>query len=116
MLRADNGPRGELTKFFNIEVDSNMTKVVGWVIGAPDLNLGGSDSVKVAPEKCQWNLVGRRSLVDGVAVELGALLDFTKADRFNMLHRDAFINSLRGHCKNLGMRMLEPLLRHATYE
>lgn len=46
------------------------------------MKLGGSDSVKVTPEKCKWNLVGR-SLVDGVAVKCWALLDFTKGDLFN---------------------------------
>lgn len=115
LLQAHDGPCGELTKFFNIEVDDNMTKVVGRVIGAPDLKLGGSDSVKVTHEKCQWNLVGRRSLVDGVAVERWALLDFTKGERFNKLHTDTFINSLRGRSKNLGMSVEEPLLRRASF-
>lgn len=31
-----------------------------------------------------------------------------------MLHSDAFINSLRGRSKDPGMRMVEPLLCHAT--
>lgn len=53
--------------------------------------------------------------MDGVAVDCCALLDFTKGDRFNMLHSDAFINSLRGRSKDLGMRMVEPLLCHATH-
>lgn len=44
---------------------------------------------------------------------LQALLDFIKGDRFNMLHSDAFINSLRGRSKDLGM--VEPLLCHATH-
>ncbi|KAI3455989.1 hypothetical protein Pfo_012652 [Paulownia fortunei] len=113
MVRADDGPCGDVTKNFGIEVDETMTKVVGRVIGAPELKLGAPRSVKVDVEKCQWNLLGK-SLVDGKSVVRWALLDFTDGDRYNKLQANAFINNLRGRCRNLSIQMEEPLLHRVT--
>lgn len=90
-----------------------MTKVVGRIIGAPDLKLGGSRSVKVDVDKCQWNLLGK-SFVDGKSVDRWALLDFTDGDRYNKLQAGAFINNLRGRCGNLGIQMAVPLVHRVA--
>ncbi|KAK4440323.1 protein argonaute 2 [Sesamum alatum] len=113
MVRAEDGPCGPVTRDFGIGVDTNMTKVVGRVIGAPELKLGAPRSVRVDAEKCQWNLLGK-SLVDGKTVERWALLDFTDGDRYNRLQASAFVNNLMGRCRSLGIRMAEPLLHHVT--
>ncbi|KAK6150204.1 hypothetical protein DH2020_017729 [Rehmannia glutinosa] len=113
MVRADDGPFGDVARNFGIELNPNMTKVIGRVIGAPDLKLGAPRSVKVDMEKRQWNLLGK-SLVDGKPLERWALLDFTDGDRYNKLQVGAFVNNLRGRYRNLGIRMEEPICYRAT--
>ncbi|KAG8365304.1 hypothetical protein BUALT_Bualt18G0090600 [Buddleja alternifolia] len=113
MVQAEDGPCGAVSRNFGIGVDVNMTNVVGRVIGAPELKLGGRNSVRVDAEKCQWNLLGK-SFVDAKSVDRWALLDFTDGDRYNNLQANAFINNLRGRCRNLGIRMKAPLLHRVT--
>ncbi|XP_073144798.1 protein argonaute 2-like [Henckelia pumila] len=110
MLQANDGPCGVLIGNFGIQVDKNMTKVGGRVIGAPELRIGGSRSVKVDGEKCQWNLTGDRCLVDGKAVARWALIDFTDGERYNRLQKEMFIGNLKSRCGKLGIRMDDPLV------
>ncbi|KAL2484156.1 Protein argonaute 2 [Forsythia ovata] len=112
MVRAEDGPCGAVMKNFEIGVDKNMTRVVGRVIGAPDLRLGSPSLVKVDRDKCQWNLVGK-SLVEGKSIERWALIDFTQGDRFQL--HGSFINNLRRRCTGLGMSMDEPLVYQSTF-
>ncbi|XP_073141049.1 protein argonaute 2-like [Henckelia pumila] len=112
MLQANDGPCGVLISNFGIQVDKNMTKVGGRVIGAPELRIGGSRSVKVDGEKCQWNLTGDRCLVDGKAVARWALIDFTDGERYNRLQKEMFIGNLKSRCGKLGIRMDDPLVCH----
>ncbi|PIN22711.1 Translation initiation factor 2C (eIF-2C) [Handroanthus impetiginosus] len=113
MVRSADGPCGDVMRNFGFGVDTNMTKVVGRVIGAPDLKLGASRSVKVDDEKRQWNLLGKYFL-DAKSLERWVLLDFTDGDRYNKLQANAFVNNLRGRCRNLGIQMAEPLLHRVT--
>lgn len=98
---------------FGFEVDKNMTKLVGRVIGAPDLKLGAPRIVKVDVRNCDWNLLGKL-FVDGKSVDRWALLDFTDGDRYNRLQATAFISNLRGRCRQLGIQMAEPLVYHVA--
>ncbi|XP_059658080.1 protein argonaute 2-like [Cornus florida] len=111
MVRAEDGPcGGNVTENFDIQVVKNMTPVVGRVLGPPDLKLGASSgNVKVDRDKCQWNLVGKK-VVDGKPVERWALLDFSSSDRRFALAVDDFIYNLQNRCKNLGIRMNDPLV------
>ncbi|KAG8385133.1 hypothetical protein BUALT_Bualt03G0010100 [Buddleja alternifolia] len=113
MVQAEDGPCGAVSRNFGIGVDVNMTNVAGRVIGPPELKLGGRNSVRVDAEKRQWNLLGK-SFVDAKSVDRWALLDFTDGDRYNKLQANAFLNNLRGRCRNLGIRMEAPLLHRVT--
>ncbi|KAL3616747.1 Protein argonaute-2 [Castilleja foliolosa] len=113
MVRAADGPCGDVSRNFEIEVDMNMMRVTGRVIGAPQLKLGARPPVKMDAEKCQWNLLGK-TFVDAKPINRWALIDFTNGDRYNSLQVDAFINNLRGRCRNLRVEMEEPLVYRAT--
>ncbi|XP_075492667.1 protein argonaute 2-like [Primulina tabacum] len=110
MLQASDGPCGVVIGNFGIQVDRNMTKVAGRVIGAPELRIGGSQPVKVDGEKCQWNLTGDRRLIDGKSVVRWALIDFTDSERHSKLDKEMFIGSLKSRCGKLGIRMDDPLV------
>ncbi|KAK4399510.1 protein argonaute 2 [Sesamum angolense] len=112
MVRAEDGPCGPLTRDFRIEVDTNMTKVVGRVIGAPLLKLGIPRTLRVDGAKCQWNLVGR-TLVDGKTIVRWALLDFTNGDS-ERFQADTFVYNLLHRCKKLGIKMAKPMLSRVT--
>lgn len=84
-----------------------MTPVSGRVLPPPQVKLGGSNRVPIN-DKCQWNLVGK-SVVNGTPVERWALLDFTSSDR-NRLRPQDFVANLKQRCKNMGIRMEEPLV------
>ncbi|KAH6776277.1 hypothetical protein C2S52_013838 [Perilla frutescens var. hirtella] len=113
MMQDHDGPCGEIAKNFGIGLDMNMTKVPGRVLGAPELKVGGDRSVRVDAEKCQWNLLGK-SFVEPKTVDRWALLDFTDGDRYGRLQTDAFVNNLRGRCRNLGINMAEPVVYRLT--
>ncbi|KAL6546238.1 Protein argonaute-2 [Orobanche minor] len=112
MVRADDGPCGDVARNFGIEVDPEMTRVVGRVISPPDLRLGAPSCVRVDAEKRQWNLLGK-SLVDGRSVDRWALIDFTDRDR-NWLDVGAFVDNLVGRFESLRTRMKEPLVYRLT--
>ncbi|KAL3522982.1 hypothetical protein ACH5RR_015816 [Cinchona calisaya] len=116
MVRADDGPCGNVVKNFEMEVEKDMTTVEGRVLGAPELKLGASNGkvcpVKVDQEKCQWNLVGK-SVVEGKRLERWALIDFTSYSR-SKLRGDEFINKLMQRSWKLGMHMEHPLVCHVT--
>ncbi|KAG8385134.1 hypothetical protein BUALT_Bualt03G0010200 [Buddleja alternifolia] len=113
MVQAEDGPCGAVSRNFGIEVDVNMTNVVGRVISAPELKLGGPNPVRVDADKRQWNLLGK-SFVDAKSVDRWALLEFTDGDRKKKLQVNEFINNLMGRCRNLGIRMEVPLLHRVT--
>ncbi|KZV29882.1 protein argonaute 2-like [Dorcoceras hygrometricum] len=114
MVKADDGPCGAVIKNFGIQVDQNMTKVVGRVIGAPEIRIGGSQRVRVDGEKCQWNLTRDRCLLNGKSVVRWALIDFTVGERYNNLQTEMFIVNLKARCGKLGIHMDNPLVCHAT--
>ncbi|XP_056163092.1 protein argonaute 2 [Syzygium oleosum] len=111
MIRSNNGPCGDVSQNFGIKVDMNMTKVVGRVIKPPELKLGTSNGkmikIEVDKDKCHWNLIGK-SVVDGKRIERWVIIDFSALDR-NRLNCKLFIQKLIGRCRNLGIRMEEPL-------
>ncbi|GFQ05617.1 protein argonaute 2 [Phtheirospermum japonicum] len=113
MVGADDGPCGAVSRNFEIEVDMNMMRVTSRVLGAPQLKLGAQSSVKMDAEKCQWNLLGK-SFVDAKPIDRWALIDFTNGDRYNSLQVEAFVNNLIGRCRNLRIKMEEPLVYRAT--
>ncbi|XP_047957790.1 protein argonaute 2-like [Salvia hispanica] len=109
MVKANDGCFGEIARNFGISLDTNMTKVGGRVIGAPELKVGGSRPVRVDAEKCQWNLLGK-SFLDAKSMDCWALLDFTQGDRFNALMVGNFLNNLIGRSRNLGIQMAKPVV------
>ncbi|XP_050369677.1 protein argonaute 2 [Argentina anserina] len=113
MVRSEDGPcGGGIMKNFGIEVNMNMTQVIGRVIGPPELKLGGSGGkvtkVTVDGEKCHWNLVGK-SLVEGKPIARWAVINFSSFDR-DKLDPYQFIPKLIARCNKLGMKMEEPLI------
>ncbi|CAN1846199.1 Protein argonaute 2 [Linum perenne] len=107
-----NGPcGGEVIRNFGMEIDTNMTSVVGRVIGAPELKLcnsnGAAIRVPVDKDKCQWNLLGKR-VVEGKSIARWGVVDFSSSDRHRLNPR-RFIPNLITRCRNLGMLMEEPL-------
>ncbi|CAN4080330.1 unnamed protein product [Withania somnifera] len=112
MVRARDGPCGAITRNFEIGVDTNMTRVSGRILPAPDLKIGGQSRLPVN-DKCQWNLVGK-SVVDGKALQRWALIDFSSQERnpISRLRVDEFIFRLRDRCRKLGINMEEPAIKH----
>ncbi|KAF5728742.1 protein argonaute 2-like isoform X2 [Tripterygium wilfordii] len=115
MVQSTEGPcRGQVVSNFGIEVDMQMTSLVGRVLAPPELKLGASNGklvkIPVDKVKCQWNLVGK-ALVDGKPIQRWAVVDFSSAEsnRFK-LNPGQFIPRLIARCKNLGIRMEEPLI------
>ncbi|KAM3284507.1 protein argonaute 2 [Capsicum chacoense] len=112
MVRAEDGPCGAITRNFEIGVDTNMTRVTGRILPAPDLKLGGQSRLLVN-DKCQWNLVGK-SVVDGKALQRWALIDFSSKERnpnFRLQAGD-FVYKLRDRCRKLGINMDEPSIEY----
>ncbi|KAI3455843.1 hypothetical protein Pfo_012506 [Paulownia fortunei] len=116
MMQAHDGPCGDATKNFGLQIDKNMTSVEGRVIGPPDLKLGAPDGtvdiVRVENEKCQWNLA-ENSVVEGKRIERWALIEFSSSNCLKLRAKD-FIKNLRNRSRNLGICMEEPLLCHFT--
>ncbi|KAJ8763817.1 hypothetical protein K2173_003599 [Erythroxylum novogranatense] len=112
MVHSNDGPYCHgVIQNFDIVVDTNMTSVVGRVIGPPDLKLSGYNGttlkVAVDREKCQWNLVGK-AVVEGKAIERWAVLDLTSSD--NRWNCKNFMESLTKKCEKLGIPMKKPLI------
>ncbi|KAH0717600.1 protein argonaute 2-like [Solanum tuberosum] len=114
MVRAEDGPCGDITRNFEIGVDRNMTRVPGRILPPPDLKLGGQSRLPVN-DKCQWNLVGK-SVVEGKALQRWALIDFSSQDRkpFFRLRVDEFVFRLKDRCRKLSINMEEPAVVHFT--
>ncbi|KAK3432596.1 hypothetical protein EUGRSUZ_D00105 [Eucalyptus grandis] len=110
-MRSNSGRCGDVSRNFGMEVDSNMTKVVGRVIGPPELKLaipnGKVIRIKVDKDKCHWNLRGK-SVVKGKTIQRWVIVDFSASDQ-NWLNCKPFIQRLISQCRNLGIRMEEPL-------
>lgn len=94
----------------------NMTKVMSRILGPPELKLGAPNGkttkVTVDKDKCQWNLVGKL-VVDGKPIQRWAVLDFSRFDR-PKLFPDQFIPKFLSRCRNLGIKIEEPLLYQGT--
>ncbi|XP_015866835.1 protein argonaute 2 [Ziziphus jujuba] len=117
MVKSENGPcGGGITRNFGFEVNLDMTMVTGRIIGPPELKLGTPNGrmtkITVDKEKCQWNLLGK-SVVEGKTIQRWAVLDFSHYDRFK-LYPAQFIPKFINRCKNLGIKMEEPLLYETT--
>ncbi|PSR84661.1 Protein argonaute like [Actinidia chinensis var. chinensis] len=116
MLRADDGPRGNVLQNFGMEVENNMTRLLGRVIGPPKLKLrtstGEVNAITVDHVKCDWNLV-RNSVVEGKPLERWALIDFSKYER-NRLNPNAFIPNLIKRCSIRGVLVQQPVVYHYT--
>ncbi|KAL1538441.1 Protein argonaute-2 [Salvia divinorum] len=112
MMQDHDGPCGDVTRNFGLQVEKNMTSVEGRIIGPPDLKLGAVDIVRVEDEKRQWNLA-ENSVVEGKRIDRWALIDFSYLD-FPKLRAKDFISNLRNRSKSLGIVMEEPLLCHST--
>ncbi|KAE8708834.1 Protein argonaute 2 [Hibiscus syriacus] len=116
MVQSEDGPcGGNIIQNFGIEVDTNMTPVKGRVIGPPVLKLAAPKTGKlmkitVDKQTCQWNLVGK-AVVEGKAIQCWGVIDFTLYERDRArLNGRTFIPKLIDRCRNLGMRLEEPLL------
>ncbi|KAL3741290.1 hypothetical protein ACJRO7_016859 [Eucalyptus globulus] len=111
MIRSNTGPCGDVSMNFGIEVDMNMTKMVGRVMEPPELKLatpnGKVIKKEVDKDKCHWNLMGK-SVVDGKSIERWAIIHFNALEQ-HRLNCEPFIRKLIGRCRNLGIRMEEPL-------
>ncbi|KAF5947148.1 hypothetical protein HYC85_017376 [Camellia sinensis] len=107
----------DVSQNFEIEVEKNMTRVLGRVIEPPDLKLGTPNgNVNVLRindrDKCQWNLLGK-AVVGGKPLEHWALIDFSSYDGYR-LNPGHFVQNLRNRCRNLGIRVEEPAVRRFT--
>ncbi|KAI7998409.1 Protein argonaute 2 [Camellia lanceoleosa] len=117
MVRSEDGPCGDVSQNFEIEVEKNMTRVLGRVIEPPNLKLGTPNgNVNVLRindrDKCQWNLLGK-AVVGGKPLEHWALIDFSSYDRYR-LNPSHFVQNLRNRCRNLGIRVEEPVVHRFT--
>ncbi|KAL8513045.1 hypothetical protein ACS0TY_019288 [Phlomoides rotata] len=116
MMQAYDGPCGDTTQNFGLQIDKNMTCVQGRVIGPPDLKLGAPDGtvdvVRVENEKRQWN-IAESSVVDGKQIERWALIEFSSSGITKLRVKD-FIENLRNRSRSLGIYMEEPLICHLT--
>lgn len=115
MVRSRIGPcGGEIARNFGIDVNTNMTNVVGRVLGPPELKLGARGGkvsrITVDNEKCHWNLVGGRAVVEGKRIDRWAVVDFSASERYDKLNQYQFIDKIIARCKTLGMDMEEPVL------
>ncbi|XP_021910934.1 protein argonaute 2-like [Carica papaya] len=113
IVKATYGPdSGYDMKKFGLEVDMNMTSVIGRIIQPPELKLGAHNGevikVTVDKKKCQWNLLGKR-VVEGKPVERWAVLDFSSSHPCG-LNPNLVIPKLINRCRTLGMHMKEPVL------
>nr|POE61682.1 protein argonaute 2 [Quercus suber] len=118
VVRSENGPcGGGMAQNFGMEVNTNMTRVRGRVLGPPELKLGAQNGrvikVTVDKEKCQWNLVGK-SVVEGKRIDRWGVIDFSSNDNRSRLNPDFFIPKLINRCINLGIHMEEPLVYKPT--
>ena len=95
-----------------------MTNVVGRVLGPPELKLGALGGkvsrITVDNEKCHWNLVGGRAVVEGTRIDRWAVVDFSASERYDRLNQDQFIDKIIARCKTLGMSMAGPVLRQSA--
>ncbi|KAI8565536.1 hypothetical protein RHMOL_Rhmol03G0267800 [Rhododendron molle] len=116
MVRAKDGPCGNVVRNFGIAVDKNMTRVVGRVLAPPTLKLctpaGNPQVIRVDRERCQWNLTGK-SVMEGKPLKWWALIDFSLFDRFR-LDSGRFIQKLRKKCSDLGIPVEEPVVCRFT--
>ncbi|KAL5842663.1 hypothetical protein ACOSQ3_013266 [Xanthoceras sorbifolium] len=115
MVQSGDGPCGRgIAQNFGIDVNTNMTRVVGRILGRPELKLAGPDGkaikITVDAEKCQWNLVGK-AVVEGRRIERWAVLDFSYySENYDRLNPNHFIPKFIARCKNLGMHVSNPVL------
>ncbi|KAL0398151.1 UNVERIFIED_CONTAM: protein argonaute 2 [Sesamum radiatum] len=116
MMQAHDGPSGDATRNFGLQIDKDMTSVEGRVIGPPGLKLGAPDGsldiVRVENEKCQWNLA-ENSVVEGKQIDRWALIEFSSSVSLKLKAKD-FIKNLRNRSRSLGICMEEPLVCHFT--
>ncbi|CAA0823836.1 Protein argonaute 2 [Striga hermonthica] len=113
MVRADDGPIGDIVGNFGMEIVPEMSSVRGRIIHPPKLRLGGAEQVGVDAEKCQWNLLGK-SLVQGKPIDRWALIDFTEGDKYNWLDVGPFVDTLIKRFHQLKIKMKEPLVYRYT--
>ncbi|KAK7331235.1 hypothetical protein VNO77_25454 [Canavalia gladiata] len=114
MVQSSDGPcGGDFIQNFGMSVNTNMTTIIGRVIGPPELKLGDPNGkiikITVDLEKCHWNLAGR-SMVEGKPVEHWGILDFTSFGPYKYkLRGKEFIQKLIGKYKKMGIYMQEPI-------
>ncbi|KAF2302877.1 hypothetical protein GH714_010024 [Hevea brasiliensis] len=100
MVADRDGPcGGNIIQNFGMEVDMDMTSVLGRVIGPPELKLSASNGrvIKIAvdKEKCHWNLVGK-GVVEGKPIDRWVVIDFSSSERGRYkLRPEQFIPKLR---------------------
>ncbi|KAM7260068.1 hypothetical protein ACFE04_015809 [Oxalis oulophora] len=120
MVQDKDGPRGgEITRSFGIEVNPNMTKVMGRVLRPPEIKLksrglnGQVVHVPVDKMKRQWNLVDK-AVIEGVHVQRWGVLDFSSESGRFRFNPNQVIPNLIGRCESLGIRMEEPIVYENT--
>ncbi|XP_024959189.1 protein argonaute 2-like [Cynara cardunculus var. scolymus] len=113
MVQEEYGPhasRDRVIQNFEFGIGMSMTEVSGRVMPPPNLKVGSSNgrmqSMEVDKLKCQWNLLGGKTVVEGKAAECWALIDFS-AGKCNT---DYFIDKLMNRCRSLGVGMEDPLV------
>ncbi|KAI4296993.1 hypothetical protein L6164_036906 [Bauhinia variegata] len=113
MMQSEEGPcGGGIIQNFGMNVNMNMTKVEGRVIGPPELRLGKPNGemmkIQLDPEKCNWNLLGK-SMVVGKPVVCWGILDFSRKER-DRLDVGKFVQNLIVKYKKLGIGLKEPVI------
>ncbi|KAK8664528.1 hypothetical protein V6N13_084313 [Hibiscus sabdariffa] len=114
MVKDANGPcGGQVVQNFGLEASKDMTRVEGRVLISPQLFAGAPRGKKIkinVNEKCHWNLVGDRCLVEGIKIDRWAILDFTLDGLYKQRFRpDFFVPRFIDRCNNLGINIGDPL-------
>ncbi|GMI93603.1 argonaute 2 [Hibiscus trionum] len=114
MVKDADGPcGGQVVQNFGMEASTDMTRVEGRVLISPQLFAGAPRGKKMkinVNEKCHWNLVGDRCLVEGIQIDRWAILDFTSNGPYKQrLRPELFVPGLIARCNKLGIDMGEPL-------
>ncbi|GJU60223.1 argonaute 2-like protein [Tanacetum coccineum] len=91
-----------------------MKEVSGRVMAPPLIKLdtlnGNSQSMSVDKHKCQWNLLGGKTVVDGKRAQRWALINFSNGN----CRTDLFITNLMKRSRTLGVWMDDPLVVRFT--
>ncbi|EOA38736.1 hypothetical protein CARUB_v10010881mg [Capsella rubella] len=120
MITSPDGPGGgDIIGKFGLQVDTNMTHVVGRVLEPPMLMLTDESgrrpvNAMIQEKNNQWSLMKKR-VAEGSTVEHWAVLDFTASEIYDDDKMpDYFVDKLIERCWRLGMQMDPPMFTKSS--